>query len=194
MSNRFRDGALWQRPIHPRADQIPSNFSRARSRPVENQLDFARGVSHRPRHICVHERRAQFDPVTGKVTGEIIRRRPQRPERRFRPRRKHAQKSAGEREVPHGDVHSRSRRRQNRLQGSLKSPDSRHLRYSRRKHELTIPAEVTFTADHWTAKSTFDIPYVQWGMKNPSNFFLHVPDNVRMEIELSGHATVPAAN
>jgi polyisoprenoid-binding protein YceI len=55
------------------------------------------------------------------------------------------------------------------------------------KHELTVPAEVELLIDRWTAKSTFDIPYTQWGMKNPSNAFLHVGDTVRIELGLSGH-------
>lgn len=62
------------------------------------------------------------------------------------------------------------------------------------KHELSIPAEVNFAGTHWTAKAAFDIPYVAWGMKNPSNFFLHVPDDVSMEIELSGRLVVAAGN
>ena len=59
------------------------------------------------------------------------------------------------------------------------------------KHELTVPAEVNFSGDRWTAKSVFEIPYVQWGMKNPSNFFLHVPDTVKIELELTGRAILP---
>ena len=62
------------------------------------------------------------------------------------------------------------------------------------KRELTVPADVNFSGDRWTAKSVFEIPYVQWGMKNPSNFFLHVGDTVKLELELTGRATLPRAN
>ncbi|MGA8073805.1 MAG: YceI family protein [Candidatus Acidiferrales bacterium] len=62
------------------------------------------------------------------------------------------------------------------------------------KHELTVPAEVNFSGDRWTAKSEFEIPYVQWRMKNPSNFFLHVGDTVSIDLELTGRAILPRTN
>jgi len=56
------------------------------------------------------------------------------------------------------------------------------------QHEMTVPTDVDISADHWQATSHFDIPYVQWGMKNPSNFFLHVKDTVQIEAKLGGKA------
>ena len=55
-------------------------------------------------------------------------------------------------------------------------------------HEITIPVQMEMAADHWTASSHFEIPYVQWGIKNPSNFFLHVSPSVTIDI----HARVPS--
>ncbi len=62
------------------------------------------------------------------------------------------------------------------------------------KRGLTVPAKVNFSGDRWTAKSTFEIPYVQWGMKNPSNFFLHVSETVKIELELAGRAVFPPSD
>ncbi len=53
-------------------------------------------------------------------------------------------------------------------------------------HEITIPVQMEMAADHWTASSHFEIPYVQWGIKNPSNFFLHVSPSVTIDIHASG--------
>ena len=53
-------------------------------------------------------------------------------------------------------------------------------------HDMTVPTEVEITPQHWQATSHFDVPYVQWGMKNPSSFFLHVKDSVEIEVKLSG--------
>jgi polyisoprenoid-binding protein YceI len=53
-------------------------------------------------------------------------------------------------------------------------------------HEMTVPTEVEITPQRWQATSHFAVPYVQWGMKNPSNFFLHVKDSVQIEVKLAG--------
>ena len=56
-------------------------------------------------------------------------------------------------------------------------------------HEITVPAEVDIGADHWDGTVRFAIPYAAWGIKNPSNFFLHVSDSVEVEIEAAGSVT-----
>ena len=60
------------------------------------------------------------------------------------------------------------------------------------EHELTVPVEVRFERDHWKASTHFDIPYVKWGMKNPSNLFLHVGDSVEVEFEGEGALQAPS--
>jgi polyisoprenoid-binding protein YceI len=57
------------------------------------------------------------------------------------------------------------------------------------EHELTVPVEVKLEGDLWTATAQFAVPYVQWGMKNPSNVFLHVRDSVDVEFKAAGSAT-----
>jgi polyisoprenoid-binding protein YceI len=53
-------------------------------------------------------------------------------------------------------------------------------------HEINVPAEIEMAADHWSANLHFTIPYAKWGMKNPSNLFLHVSDSVEIEIAAAG--------
>ena len=48
-------------------------------------------------------------------------------------------------------------------------------------HEITIPVQVQMVHGQASAKTSFSIPYVKWGMKNPSSFVLHVGDKVEIE-------------
>ncbi len=50
-------------------------------------------------------------------------------------------------------------------------------------HELTLHFEVERVGDQYAASTHFTIPYVQWGMKNPSNFVLKVDKTVDMDIK-----------
>jgi polyisoprenoid-binding protein YceI len=49
-------------------------------------------------------------------------------------------------------------------------------------HELVIPLEVQAADGQYTANTHFSVPYVQWGMKNPSTLFLRVSDKVEITI------------
>ena len=51
-------------------------------------------------------------------------------------------------------------------------------------HDMTLPLLVDALGDgRYNATSHFDIPYVEWGMKDPSNFLLKVDKKVQMEIK-----------
>ena len=54
------------------------------------------------------------------------------------------------------------------------------------EHEITVPADVELGPDRWNATVHFTIPYVKWGIKNPSTFFLRVNDAVQIDVAASG--------
>ena len=58
-------------------------------------------------------------------------------------------------------------------------------------HELTVPAEVEMSPDHWTATLHFAVPYEKWGMKNPSTLFLRVSESVDIDLTAAGSVTRP---
>lgn len=52
--------------------------------------------------------------------------------------------------------------------------------------EITVPAQVETSGDHWTATVHFSVPYQKWGMKNPSTLFLRVKDTVEIDLITTG--------
>jgi polyisoprenoid-binding protein YceI len=55
-------------------------------------------------------------------------------------------------------------------------------------HELTLHFLVEREGGQYTASTHFTIPYVQWGMKDPSNFLLKVDKTVDLDIQTTIHA------
>jgi polyisoprenoid-binding protein YceI len=53
-------------------------------------------------------------------------------------------------------------------------------------HPLELPLKVQISADTVTATSRFTVPYVDWGMKNPSKFLLRVGKQVEIEVSAKG--------
>jgi polyisoprenoid-binding protein YceI len=54
------------------------------------------------------------------------------------------------------------------------------------EHELTVPIEAELTPEHWKGSAKFRIPYIEWGLKSPSNFLLKADPVVDLELEMSG--------
>jgi polyisoprenoid-binding protein YceI len=53
-------------------------------------------------------------------------------------------------------------------------------------HELTAQVHAELLGDHWRGTGKFAVPYVAWGIKDPSNFLLKVKPVVDVEMEMSG--------
>ena len=53
-------------------------------------------------------------------------------------------------------------------------------------HNLTALVHAELMGGRWRGTSTFEVPYVQWGIKDPSNFLLKVKPVVSVELEMSG--------
>jgi polyisoprenoid-binding protein YceI len=53
-------------------------------------------------------------------------------------------------------------------------------------HEITIPILVHLEGVTATAKAHFVVPYIQWGLKNPSFFIWKADDDVAIDLSLAG--------
>jgi polyisoprenoid-binding protein YceI len=53
-------------------------------------------------------------------------------------------------------------------------------------HDLTIPMQIHIEGSKATAKAQFVVPYVRWGLKNPSIMFLKADNDVAIDLSLVG--------
>jgi polyisoprenoid-binding protein YceI len=58
-------------------------------------------------------------------------------------------------------------------------------------HAVSLPSEVTVTGDRLAGTARLHVPYVEWGMKNPSKLLLRVDKFVEVEISLAGQLHSP---
>ena len=161
--------------------------------PARTQVDFNLGDIFHKVHGSFQLKRGsiRFDPASGKASGEVvvdvasgdsgsaardrrmhkdILQSEQYPEAVFIPDHVEGRiATSGNSEL---DVHGRFR-----IHGS--------------EHELTLHTQVQTKGDEITVASHFTMPYVKWGMKNPSTFILRVSDHVEIDLHSSGKLARP---
>jgi len=163
--------------------------------PAQTSVKFTLGDVLHTVHGTFHLKRGalQLQPASGKISGEIL------------VDATSGESGSGTRDRKmHKEVLESSRYpeiafRPDRIEGPVanqgKSPIRIHGMFSIHgvDHEITVPAEVDMSPDHWTATVHFTIPYEKWGMKNPSTLFLRVNDSVEIDLFAAGNATKSAA-
>ena len=61
------------------------------------------------------------------------------------------------------------------------------------EHELTVPTQANLSGEHWTGNAKLSVPFIEWGLKNPSTWLLKVEHSVTVEIELKGAVQTQSA-
>ena len=56
-------------------------------------------------------------------------------------------------------------------------------------HDLTIPMQIHMDGSKATARTQFVVPYVQWGLKNPSFMFWKAKNDVAIDLNLVGQVS-----
>jgi|SRR6202050_305341 len=54
------------------------------------------------------------------------------------------------------------------------------------EHVITVPVNVEVGSGRWKGTGKFEIPFVGWGMKDPSNFLLKLAKVVTIDVTLAG--------
>ena len=54
------------------------------------------------------------------------------------------------------------------------------------RHQISIPMQVWISGEEASASGKFVVPYVAWGMKNPSTFILRVNEQVEIAVSAVG--------
>lgn len=128
----------------------------------------------------------QLDPATGKLSGQIVvDARSGDSGSNMRDRKMH-------REVLESDRFPEISFRPDRVDGTVASAGKSSVKVHGMfnihgvDREISVPAEVEMSADHWSATVHFTVPYQKWGMKNPSTLFLRVNDSVEIDLAASG--------
>jgi polyisoprenoid-binding protein YceI len=61
-------------------------------------------------------------------------------------------------------------------------------------HEIVIPVVLHAAGAELTLDTDFSVPYLSWGLKNPSTFILRASDTVQLSIHAGGHWAGDPAN
>lgn len=156
--------------------------------PVQTQVKFTLADVLHTVHGSFRLKRGalQFDPGSGKISGEIVVDATTGDTGNgMRDRKMH-------KEVLESARYSEIAFRPDRIDGAVASQGTSsvtvHGIFSIHgtDREITVPAQVDTSADHWTAIAHFTIPYEKWGMKNPSTLFLKVSDSVQIDLTAAG--------
>lgn len=128
----------------------------------------------------------QLEPASGRLSGEIVvDAKSGQSGSGMRDRKMHKEVLESE---SYPEISFRPDRVEGAVHGQGKSAVKVHgmFRIHGVDREITVPAEVELSADHWTATVHFTVPYAKWGMKNPSTLFLRVNDSVEIDLAATG--------
>jgi polyisoprenoid-binding protein YceI len=58
------------------------------------------------------------------------------------------------------------------------------------EHAVVAAVHAELASDRWKGTAKFDVPYIQWGIKDPSNWMLKVKPVVHVELEMAGTTNI----
>ena len=165
------------------AEQIVLSVDPAKSTvhwSVESSLHTVHGTFHVKRGTL------SVDPATGKASGEIVVDATSGESGNdSRDRRMH-------KEILESGQYSEVVFRPDHVDGTVAAQGNSSLKLHGifslhgAEHELNVPAQATLRDGQWKGTAAFQVPYIEWGLKNPSNFLLKVKPVVDVQLDLAG--------
>lgn len=156
--------------------------------PAQSNVNWTLGSSLHTVHgtFTLKQGRLQLDPATGRVSGEIV-------------VDATSGKSGNDRrdgkmhkEVLESEKFGEIIFRPDRISGKLDTQGDSTVQIHGifvlhgSEHELTVPAQANLSGDHWTGSANFSVPFIEWGLKDPSTWLLKADHSVSVELELKG--------
>jgi polyisoprenoid-binding protein YceI len=157
--------------------------------PAQTKVEFTLGSLLHTVHGDFHLKRGtlRFDPQSGRASGELV-----------------VDAASGESGSPNRDkrMHAaileitkypeitfRPDRVDGRVAPEGKSQVQLHGIFAihGEEHEILLPITVDAAAGQYDVVGVFEVPYVSWGMKNPSTLMLRVNDKVEITIHTVVH-------
>jgi hypothetical protein len=160
--------------------------SDGRSGAVQSALDRGQHFAYGARHIRSQGRSVHFDPESGRAGGEIaVSATSGETGNNSRDARMHKEILET---AKYPDALFKPTQIEGKVAPSGPSDSNVHGVFSihGEDHDVIASVHTEITGDHWKGTAKFEVPYVKWGIKDPSNFLLKVKPVVNVELELSG--------
>jgi polyisoprenoid-binding protein YceI len=172
------------------ADTIPAQTKAFVIDPARTTVEFTLGSLLHTVHGDFHLKRGtlSFDPRTGKASGEIVVDAASGESgSEARDKRMHA---AILEIAKYPEIAFRPDRVDGNVAAEGKSEAQLHGLFSIHgvEHEILLPITVEAAGGQYNVIGVFQVPYVKWGMKNPSTLILRVDDKVEIVVHSTAHA------
>ncbi len=161
---------------------------------AHTEVDFTVAATLHAVHGAFHLRNGtvRYDPATGKAAGEVIVDVTSGVTgNRSRDRKMHADVFESSR-FPEAVFTPTAVEGRFSSEGISELQITGMLRIHGAAHTMKLAAHVETKGDQWTATLHGEVPYVQWGLPNPSTLFLRVSNTAQLEIRATGQRNLAA--
>jgi polyisoprenoid-binding protein YceI len=159
--------------------------------PAQSKVDFTLGGNLHTVHggFQLKAGSIQFDPTAGIASGELIVDANSGDSGNGMRDRKMKREILESQKYPEISFVAQKVDGQALLKGSSQVQVSGLMNLHGQSHPMTLIMHVKINGTSASADTAFEIPYVKWGLKNPSTLFLRVSDKVNINVDAVGELT-----